>query len=88
MRHFSKTPVLAIFLIGLMGLMGCRSQLGGKCKKKNDCALGLYCDLEKEVCDDRGKLLKKQAEEIYVYPIPAKQPKSAKPVQPGVVPVP
>ena len=71
-----------------MGLMGCRSQLGGKCKSKDDCALGLYCDVEKEVCDDRGKLLKKQAEEIYVYPIPARQPKGAKPVQPGVVPVP
>ena len=77
-----------ILLMSLIALsFGCRSQLGGTCKSKDDCALGLYCDLEKEVCDDRGKLLKKQAEEIYVYPIPAKQPKTTKPVQPGVVPI-
>ena len=88
MRSFSNLLILSVLLIGLMGLIGCRSQLGGKCKSKDDCAWGLYCDLDKEVCDDRGKLLKKQAEEIYVYPIPAKQPKNAKPVQPGVIPVP
>ena len=88
MRYVSNMDMFTVLLVGCIGLMGCRSQLGGKCKSKDDCALGLYCDLEKEVCDDRGKLLKKQAEEIYVYPIPAKQPKGAKPVQPGVVPVP
>ncbi|MEE2786499.1 MAG: hypothetical protein VX589_04105 [Myxococcota bacterium] len=63
------------FVIGLMmalGLSSCRSQLGGKCAKKDDCALGLYCDLEKEVCADRGQLLKKEAEKIYIFPIPSK----------------
>ena len=81
-------PLLVMFCLVSALFMGCRSQLGGKCKSKDDCALGLYCDLEKEVCDDRGKLLKKQAEEIYVYPIPPKQPKNAKPAKPNVVPMP
>ena len=53
-------------------LASCRSQLGGKCSKKGECALGLYCDLEKEVCADRGQLLKTEAEKVYVYPIPSK----------------
>ena len=57
-----------------LSIFGCRSRLGGPCKTKDDCGLGLYCNLDKEVCDDRGKLLKKQAEEIYVYPIPPKTP--------------
>ena len=77
-----------LFIIGLSVVLGCRSRLGGPCKTKDDCGLGLYCDLDKEVCDDRGKLLKKQAEEIYVYPIPARQPKSSKGAAPGVLPVP
>ena len=79
---------LALLTCAAFLFTGCRSSLGGPCKKKNDCALGLYCDLEKEVCDDRGKLLKKQAEEIYVYPIPAATPKGVKSTKPAVVPVP
>jgi len=39
--------------------------------------------MEKKVCEDRGRLLKKQAEEIYVYPIPGK-----KAVVPAPVPIP
>ena len=73
-----------IIILSAVVFFGCRSRLGGPCKSKDDCSLGLYCNLEKEVCDDRGKLLKKQAEEIYVYPIPPKAPKAA----PKVVPLP
>jgi hypothetical protein len=71
--------VLTLFALGTLVFTGCRSRLGGDCEANDDCGLGLYCDLEKKVCDDRGKLLKKQAEEVYVYPIPGKK---------AVVPVP
>ena len=83
----NQPAVLCLIVIGML-MWGCRNRLGGPCKVKDDCALGLYCDLEKEVCEDRGKLLKKQAEQIYVYPIPAKTPKSAKPSTPNLVPAP
>ena len=88
MSKFRALTGLWLMLFGLTLFLGCRSRLGGPCKTKDDCGLGLYCDLEKEVCDDRGKLLKKQAEEIYVYPIPARQPKAPKGTAPGVVPIP
>ena len=78
--------LVAILMFCVLTLVGCRSRLGGTCKTKSDCALGLYCDADRKVCEDRGKLLKKQAEEIYVYPIPAPAPKTAKPGQPTVVP--
>ena len=63
---------IGLVLLALVTLASCRSQLGGKCAKKDDCALGLYCDLEKEICADRGQLLKKEAEKIYIYPIPTR----------------
>ena len=68
-----------LILFCVISLWGCRGRLGAPCTSKDGCALGLYCDLEREVCEDRGKLLKKKAEEIYVYPIPAKQPTKAVP---------
>ena len=83
----NQTVILGLIFVGVL-VWGCRNRLGEPCKTKDDCALGLYCDLEKEVCEDRGKLLKKQAEEIYVYPIPAKKTKSAKPSAPGLIPAP
>ena len=69
----------SIAIVCVLTLFGCRSRLGGPCKTKDDCGLGLYCDEERSVCEDRGKLLKKQAEEIYVYPIPAKKNKNVVP---------
>ena len=83
-----KIAIRRIILITL-GLLvlhawGCRSRLGGDCEKNKDCGLGLYCDQETKTCDDRGKLLKKQAAETYVYPIPPKAP--AVPVPVPVVP--
>ena len=82
---------LMLCALGVVLLFGCRSRLGGECESNGDCALGLYCDLEKKICDDRGKLLKKQAEEIYVYPIPSKKAPVPVPIPaptPGRVPVP
>ena len=83
----NQTVILCLTVVGVL-MLGCRNRLGGPCKTKSDCALGLYCDLEKEVCEDRGKLLKKQAEEIYVYPIPAQKNKNAKPSAPRLIPAP
>ncbi|MEE2755498.1 MAG: hypothetical protein VYA30_02500 [Myxococcota bacterium] len=76
-----KYPVLLVVLV--VSTLSCRNQIGHPCKEKGDCALGLYCDLEREICDDRGKLLKKKAEKIYVYPIP---PKTA-PAHPKGMPI-
>ena len=56
--------------LSLLLMVGCRAGLGEACDGADTCALGLYCDMEREVCDDRGKLLKKGAAETYVYPIP------------------
>ena len=80
----SKTIFISIALVilGTVLTVGCRSRLGGKCASNDDCALGLYCNLDKEICDDRGKLLKRKAEETYVYPIPAKAPGVPLPVVP------
>ncbi|MBV71218.1 MAG: hypothetical protein CMH52_07690 [Myxococcales bacterium] len=72
-----------LFLLLATSILSCRNQIGSPCKKKGDCALGLYCDLERELCDDRGKLLKKKAEKIYIYPIPPK----TTPAQPKVAPL-
>ena len=72
MMALSTYTRITLLALTIIGVTSCRSQLGGKCTKKDDCALGLYCDLEKEICADRGQLLKKEAEKIYVYPIPSK----------------
>ena len=72
MRFLNRYAPIGLVAMATIFLVSCRSQLGGKCAKKGDCALGLYCDIEKEVCADRGQLLKKEAEKIYVYPIPTR----------------
>ncbi len=83
MSMLSPLRILALSALLLLVLSGCRSRLGGDCDSNDGCALGLYCNMEKKVCEDRGRLLKKQAEEIYVYPIPGK-----KAVVPAPVPIP
>ena len=89
-RALRRCLLISLALTALVSLVlsGCRSRIGGPCEADDDCGLGLYCNLDKEVCADRGQLLKKQAEEIYVYPIPPKAgPKGAAPVPvPPVVP--
>ena len=72
MCFLTRSAPIGLFALAAIFLVSCHSQLGGKCAKKGDCALGLYCDMEKEVCADRGQLLKKEAEKIYVYPIPTR----------------
>ena len=67
-----KRALVLGVLAAAIGIVSCRSQLGGKCAKKSDCSLGLYCDLDKAVCADRGQLLKKEAEKVYIFPIPSK----------------
>ncbi len=78
-----RSYILLIFASTLV-LTSCRARIGEPCQEADGCALGLYCDMEREVCDDRGKLLKKGAAETYVYPIPPKNPQAA----PVPVPVP
>lgn len=86
MTPWIRNTVLAVLTLTLLLAWGCRSRLGGDCEKNDDCGLGLYCDLDTQKCDDRGKLLKKQAAEVYVYPIPPKTPAAPVPVPivPGV----
>ena len=67
MRMFAIVIVCAAAV-----LTSCRAKVGEACQSEDGCALGLYCDLEREVCADRGQLLKKGAAETYVYPIPPK----------------
>jgi hypothetical protein len=67
-----------ILLLAFVGLLGCRQREGQPCGDGDQCALGLYCKPETQVCADRGELLKKKAAETYVYPIPLSPGKGAK----------
>ena len=79
-------------LLVSLSLFACRADEGEKCTQNDDCGLGLYCPPDREVCTDRGELLKKKAAETYVYPIPLAAPgaKGSGPgkVAPGKAPVP
>ena len=89
---------LSLFILLALSVFGCRADEGEACRQNDDCGLGLYCPADREVCTDRGELLRKKAAETYVYPIPLAVPggkgvKGAKgggpgKIAPGRAPVP